>query len=245
MTMKFGLQLYTLRRAFRDDPVATLERVRALGYDEVEFAAPLDMDFAALRRRMDAVGLACPSAHVGLDDLRHRPAEVLRMGEQLGCRYLVMPYLTPEQRQWDEVIGALDGLARTVTSAGFGFAYHNHDFEFEGLAGQRPYDRLLAGTDPALVGLELDLYWTRKAGEDPEQMLARLNGRVKLVHLKDMTADGDMADVGAGVMDYSALLKAAKAAGAEHFIVEHDRPADPWASVEASLSHLRALTATV
>ncbi len=117
MTMKFGLQLYTLRRAFRDDPVATLERVRALGYDEVEFAAPLDMDFAALRRRMDAVGLACPSAHVGLDDLRHRPAEVLRMGELLGCRYLVMPYLTPEQRQWDEVIGALDGLARTVTSS--------------------------------------------------------------------------------------------------------------------------------
>ncbi|MDX5393874.1 MAG: sugar phosphate isomerase/epimerase [Caulobacteraceae bacterium] len=242
--MKFGLQLYTLRRAFRDDPVATLERVRALGYDEVEFAAPLDMDFAALRRRMDAIGLACPSAHVGLDDLRQRPAEVLRMGERLGCRYLVMPYLTPEQRQWDEVIGSLDGLARTVTSAGFGFAYHNHDFEFEGLAGQRPYDRLLAGTDPALVGLELDLYWTRKAGEDPDQMLARLNGRVKLVHLKDMADDGDMADVGAGVMDYGALLKAAKAAGAEHFIVEHDRPADPWASVEASLTHLRALTAT-
>jgi len=75
-------------------------------------------------------------------------------------------------------------------------------------------------------------------------MLARLNGRVKLVHLKDMAPDGDMADVGAGVMDYGALLKAAKAAGAEHFIVEHDRPADPWASVEASLTHLRALTAT-
>lgn len=240
--MKFGLQLYTLRRAFRDDPVATLERVAELGYDEVEFAAPLDMDFAALRRRMDAAGLSAPSAHVGLDDLRQRPAEVLAMGEALGCRYLVLPYLTPEQRRWDEVIASLDGLADMVAEKGFGFAYHNHDFEFEGPAGARPYDRLLAGTDPDRVGLELDLYWTRKAGEDPEEMLGRLRGRVKLVHLKDMAEDGDMADVGAGVMDYGRLLEAARAAGAEHFIVEHDRPVDPWASAAASLAHLRAIT---
>lgn len=241
--MQIGLQLYTLRRAFRDDPLDTLERVRALGYDEVELAAPLDMDFSALRARMDAIGLTCPSAHVGLDDLRQRPDDVLKMGEHLGCRYLVLPYLTPEQRLWDEVIPALNGLARTVVGGGFGFAYHNHDFEFEGTAGQRPYDRILSETDPELVGLELDLYWTRKAGEDPEAMLARLKGRVKLVHLKDMAQDGDMADVGAGVMDYGALLAAAKAAGAEHFIVEHDRPVDPWDSVAASLGHLRKLTA--
>ncbi|MDP3488798.1 MAG: sugar phosphate isomerase/epimerase [Phenylobacterium sp.] len=240
--MDIGLQLYTLRRAFRDDPLDTLERVRALGYDEVELAAPLDMDFSALRARMDAIGLTCPSAHVGLDDLRQRPSEVLKMGELLGCRYLVLPFLTPDQRQWDEVIPALDGLARTVVAGGFGFAYHNHDFEFEGPEGQRPYDRILAETDPELVGLELDLYWTQKAGEDPLAMLARLKGRLKMVHLKDMAQDGDIADVGAGVMDYGALLEAAKAAGAEHFIVEHDRPAEPWDSVAASLAHLRTLT---
>ena len=240
--MQIGLQLYTLRRAFQADPVATLKQVRALGDDAVEFAAPLGTDFAALRRTMDEIGLACPAAHVGLDDLRQRPAEVLNMGEQLGCAYLVLPYLTPEQRQWDEVIPALDGLARTVRAGGFGFAYHNHDFEFEGGEADRPYDRILAGADPDLVKMELDLYWTRKAGQDPEEMLMRLTGRVKLVHLKDMAPDGDMADVGAGVMDFASLIAAARAAGAEHFIVEHDRPADPWESVAASLNHLRGLT---
>lgn len=240
--MQIGLQLYTLRRAFQADPVATLKRVRTLGYDAVEFAAPLDTDFAVLRRTMDEIGLACPAAHVGLEDLRQRPAEVLKMGEQLGCAYLVLPYLTPEQRQWDEVIPALDGLARTVRAGGFGFAYHNHDFEFEGGEGEQPYDRILAGADPDLVKMELDLYWTRKAGQDPEAMLGRLSGRVKLVHLKDMAPDGGMADVGAGVMDFAVLIAVARAAGAEHFIVEHDRPADPWESVAASLNHLRGLT---
>jgi len=39
-----------------------------------------------------------------------------------------------------------------------------------------------------------------------------------------------------------ALIAAAKTAGAEHFIVEHDMPPEPfWPSVEASLAYLRGL----
>lgn len=238
---RFGLQLYTLRRAFRDDPAATLERVREIGYDEVEFAAPLGMDFAALRRRMDEIGLDCAAAHVGLADIQARPDEVLRMGEALGARSLVLPFVLPEDRDWDRVLAAMAVFAPQARRAGFGFAYHNHDFEFEGAPGERPFDRLVAETDPALVDFELDLYWTRKAGEDPKSVLQRLAGRVKLVHLKDMAPDGDMADVGAGIMDYADLIPAAEAAGAEHLLVEHDRPAEPWASVTASLASLRAL----
>ena len=47
-----GLQLYTLRRPFGEDPIGTLERIKASGYDAVEFAAPLDMDFGPRRARM-------------------------------------------------------------------------------------------------------------------------------------------------------------------------------------------------
>ena len=46
-----GLQLYTLRKPFAEDPIGTLERIKASGYDEVEFAAPLDMDFNPLAAR--------------------------------------------------------------------------------------------------------------------------------------------------------------------------------------------------
>lgn len=239
-----GLQLFTLRRAFHDDPVATLERIRELGYEAVEFAAPLELDFPALGRRMREIGLDCPSAHAGLGDMAARPDAVLRMAEALGCRYLVLPYVEPARRDWDAVIEALTSFADVAQRAGLKVAYHHHDFEFSGSEGVRPFDRLVAETDPARVSFELDVYWLRQGGEDPEAMIRRLAGRVRLLHLKDRAADGSMADVGAGTLDFPALIAAADSAGVEHYFVEHDMPPPPgWSSVEASLSYLRGLVA--
>lgn len=237
-----GLQLYTLRKAFAADPLGALQRIRETGYDAVEFAAPLGSDFAAFGARMREIGLDCPSAHAGLADLAERPGEVLAMAGALGCRYLVMPYVLPDQRDWAAVIATLGAFARQAREAGLRLAYHHHDFEFQAAGGVRPFDRLVAGTDPDLVDFELDVYWLARAGEDPAAAIERLAGRVKLVHLKDMAPDGAMADVGSGTLDFAALIAAADAAGAEHYFVEHDFPPAPgWPSVKASLAHLRTL----
>ena len=107
-----GLQLYTLRKPFAADPLGTLTRIRETGYDSVEFAAPLGADFAGFAARMREIGLDCPSAHVGLADMAERPDAVMEMAGTLGCRYLVMPYLLPDQRDWPAVITALGVFAR-------------------------------------------------------------------------------------------------------------------------------------
>lgn len=238
-----GLQLYTLRRPFAADPMGTLERIKETGYDAVEFAAPLSLDFAALGARMREIGLDCPSAHVGLADMTDRPDEVLAMADALGCRYIVLPYVTPEQRDWPNVVAALSTFAERARKKGYSVAYHHHDFEFDRSAGIRPFDFLVAETDPALVSFELDVYWLKKGGEDPVAAIKGLCGRVRLIHLKDMAEDGAIADVGAGTLDFRALIAAADAAGAEHFFVEHDFPPEPyWPSVEASFHYLRGIT---
>ena len=237
-----GLQLYTLRKPFAADPLGTLSRIRETGYDAVEFAAPLGSDFAGFAAHMRDIGLDCPSAHVGLADMADRPDAVLTMAKTLGCRYLVMPYVMPDQRDWPTVISTLGAFAERARGEGLRVAYHHHDFEFEKADGQRPFDRLVGETDPEFVDFELDVYWLKKGGEDPKAFIETMAGRVKLIHLKDMAPDGGMADVGAGTFDFAALLKAAAAAGAEHYFVEHDFPPAPWwPSVEASLGHLRTL----
>lgn len=237
-----GLQLYTLRKPFAADPLGTLSRIRETGYDAVEFAAPLGSDFAGFAARMKEIGLDCPSAHAGLTDMAERPDAVLAMAATLGCRYLVMPYVLPDERDWTAVIATLGDFARRARAEGLAVAYHHHDFEFELIDGVRPFDRLVAETDPRLIDFELDVYWLKKGGEDPRAVIERLNGRVKLVHLKDFAPDGGMTDVGGGILDFADLLAAADAAGAEHFFVEHDFPPAPgWPSVEASLAHLRTL----
>lgn len=237
-----GVQLYTLRKPFASDSLGTLERIREVGYDAVEFAAPLGSDFAGFAARMRDIGLDCPSAHAGLADMAEQPDAVLKMARTLGCRYLVMPYVLPDQRDWTGVIATFGAFAKRARDEGLRVAYHHHDFEFETTDGVRPFDRLVGETDPEFVDFELDVYWLKKGGEDPKAVIQQMAGRVKLIHLKDATPDGGMADVGAGILDFAALIEAADAAGVEHYFVEHDFPPAPyWPSVEASLAHLRNL----
>lgn len=237
-----GLQLYTLRKSFAEDPVGTLERIKTSGYDAVEFAAPLETDFAPLAARMREIGLDCPSVHIGLADLTSRPDHVLAVARTLGCRFIVLPFVDPNEADWHAVVAQAQTFARQARDEGFRFAYHHHHFEFDTARGFRPFDILVGETDPSLVFFELDVFWLRTAGEDPEAMINTLVGRVKLMHLKDFAADGNMTDVGSGTLDFPALIAAGRAAGVEHMFVEHDFPPKPyWPSVEASVAYLRAL----
>jgi sugar phosphate isomerase/epimerase len=84
-------------------------------------------------------------------------------------------------------------------------------------------------------------------------MLKQNAGRVPLVHLKDKAkgtpvmyeeakAGKAFREVGAGVLDFPAILKAAAAAGAKHYFVEQDQtPGDPVASLKQSYQYLRSL----
>jgi hypothetical protein len=107
------------------------------------------------------------------------------------------------------------------------FAYHNHVFEFVQSDGAYLLDRLLDATDPALVALELDVYWAAYAGVDPAGYLRRRAGRVPLVHLKDLAADRSFAEVGDGTLDFAAIFATAEEGGVRWYIVEHDQPAMP------------------
>src|SRR3989442_1446589 len=117
------------------------------------------------------------------------------------------------------------------------------DFELARLGGRVPYDVLLAETDPKLVALELDLYWITKGGGKPLAYFARYPGRFHMVHVKDMdkTRARGFADVGRGVIDFKKIFARSAQAGIKHYFVEHDQPADPFASIEASFNYLKRL----
>lgn len=237
-----GLQLYTLRRPFADDPIGTLERIREVGYDSVEFAAPLVTDFKPLAARMQEIGLDCPSVHIGLADLNDKPGRVLEAAKTLGARFVVLPFVDPATADWGAVVAQLSAFAARARDEGLRVCYHHHHFEFDNSRGFRPFDVLVGESDPTLINFELDVYWLKKGGEDPKAMIERLGARVKLLHLKDMAPDGKMADVGSGTLDFPGLIEAGRAAGVEHVFVEHDFPPAPyWPSVAASLSYLRGL----
>lgn len=240
---RIGLQLYTVRELLADDVPSTLAAVAAAGYTEVETAGYADMQPSAFAAALKQAGLAAPSAHVPLKRIESEPLQLLEEATRLGHRYLVLPFLMPWQRlsldAYRGVADTLNAFGEQCTAAGIRLAYHNHDFEFETIDGQRPYDLLLERCDPTRVCFELDLYWASKAGADPAGLLRATPQRFRLCHVKDMDAEGEMTEVGKGVIDFAALFAAGT--GLEHYFVEHDRPGDPLASIRQSIASLRNL----
>ncbi|HEX6940566.1 MAG TPA: sugar phosphate isomerase/epimerase [Longimicrobiales bacterium] len=246
---RIGLQLYTVRTLMARDFEGTLDAVAAIGYTEVEFAGYFDRSPAEVRAALERAGLAAPSAHVGLDAIREHWDRTLDAAGEIGHRYVIVAWLPAEERRTHDAYRRLaDELNRAgerARAGGLRFGYHNHDFEFAPIDGRAPYDTLVDATDPALVALELDLYWASRAGRDPVDCFRRHPGRFELVHVKDMdgTAEKGMTDVGDGVLDFPTILGRAAEAGVRHYFVEHDHPPAPIESIRRSYAYLKGLAA--
>jgi sugar phosphate isomerase/epimerase len=243
---KIGLQLYTVRKAMQTDVEGTLARVAETGYKEVEFAGYFGKTPTEIRAMLDRHALSSPAVHAG--SLAADPWRAsLDAANTIGHHYVVVPWIPAEARAtldgWKRVAEGFNRAAAQARDAGLQFAYHNHDFEFVPVEGRIPYDVLLEATDPQLVQLEIDLYWITKGGQDPLAYFQRWPGRIPLVHVKDSAGPPEhkMVDVGAGTIDWKRIFARREQAGIRHFFVEHDEPADLFASIRASYEYLKGL----
>lgn len=242
---RIGIQLYTVRDQMAEDVPGTLQTIADIGYDEVEFAGFFDHKPAEIASFLRTSGLVSPSSHVSLADIRNRPEQIIEAAQAIGNQYLVLAWLAPEDRQTlDAYRGHIElvaGFGEQCRAAGLQFAWHNHDFEFVELEGERPIDMVLAQTDPDLVQVELDLYWITKAGVDPYTYFERHPGRFPLCHVKDMATDSSMADVGDGTLDFARIFAASDLAGLEHYYVERDDSENPLDTAARSYLAVSAL----
>ena len=253
-----GVGLYSVRGLLEKDMAGTLGALAAIGYREVEFAGYFGRPAKEVRATLDRAGLTAPTVHVPLAELRGNIAKVADDAAILGQRLVICPWLeTPTTLDaWRRLADEFNGMGTALKGRGLEFGYHNHDFEFAPLDGTKPYDLLAERTDPALVKLQLDLFWATKMREDPVALFARHPGRFPAVHVKDMRSlartqgnakmgaePDEMADVGAGEIDFRRIFASAAEGGVRHFIAEYDNPPDPMASMRASYANLRRLLA--
>lgn len=245
---QISLQLYTVRKETARDMPTTLRRISEIGYPAVEFAGYGDLSPQDLKSIIDDLGIRASGAHVPFDSWETDPESVITDMHTLDCAHAILPMAPPEYCR-DEAVVA--GLAESLNRWGelcrqesVTFSYHNHDFEFASLGETTMWDVLIKETDPSLVHFELDLYWVRYGGADPEPLLSDLGDRIPLVHLKDMASDDTRSDlpVGEGIMPWTSLLEAADAASVEWYVAEQDNPRDALDDVRTSLQSMRNLT---
>lgn len=241
---RFGVQLYSVRDDMARDPLGTIDRVDRLGYESVELAGFFGAEPAEICRRAQAANMRVAAVHADWKLLRDDPAAVVAQARAACSATVILAWLPPEERQtlaqWRWWIAHLNSVASQALKQGLAVAYHAHDFEFAPIDGTRPIDLLMRELDPS-IGFELDTYWLAKAGIDPLEFMRAHADRISHIHLKDIDQAGAMATVGAGRLDFPAIVAEARRRGVRHLIVEHDDAADPWASLAASLDYLRSM----
>jgi sugar phosphate isomerase/epimerase len=223
MPLPIGLQLYTVRDVLAEDLDAGLAQVASIGYRYVELAGLHGRTPQQYRALLDKHSLTALAAHESGDDLLDNIPAVVERAEVLGYRFVIFPYLDePHRHGYRELAGRLADAAKVLSGHGLTLCYHNHDFEWEADAdGKRGIDHLFDGTE---LNSELDVYWVKKAGDDPIEWMEKLSGRLPILHMKDMhgTEDKGFAEVGTGTIDFTAILDTAEACGVKHLVVEQD-----------------------
>ena len=257
----FGAQLYTLRSIIDDKPLEVLQGLEALGYTEAEvIRGNMAKIWDALKQtKLKPVSLHVDTGYFMKDIDKLNPT--LDDAKAKGFSYVVCPYIAPADRGGVEVIkklaDTLNKAGQRAKAAGMMLCYHNHAFEFEAVpdgkgGSQTLLDVLMANTDKSLVGLEFDIMWSQVGGVPPTDILNKYKGRVHLLHLKNVVKmptqynervpKEAFKEVGAGVIDIPAVLKAASTAGVKHYFVEQDQtPGNPLDSLKISAEYLKKL----
>jgi sugar phosphate isomerase/epimerase len=258
---KLGLQLFTLRAAMARDVEETLKRIAGMGYEEVETYGfdPEGIRYyglagKAFAQRLGDNNLTTPSGHYDLnrfmsssvDDLKRYVDRCVEGAHALGQEYITWPLLDADDRTIERFKVAAERLnvaGGQIKKAGLQLAYHNHDFEFVEQNRQIGYDIILNETDPALVKLQMDLYWIARGSKlTANEWFKRQPGRFVMWHVKDMhPTSRDYTEVGNGTIDFTRIWPDAPLAGLEHFFVEQggNFTHDPFRSVADSAEYVK------
>jgi inosose dehydratase len=208
----------------------------------------------------------------GREDAIERVREAAQFAQGLGLDALfIMPSSAPHRRdtaghypqghrpdglsdaQYATTCETLNRMGEACRHVGVWLALHNHAGMFWETDDE--FERVIEGTDPALVGLGPDVGHMVWGGIDPLPWFRRHMDRVKSIHIKDMhagvlrrgreekltygqTSDlGVFAEIGEGCVDWPALFGFWRDAGyAGAVIVETDRTTKPTAKESAAIS---------
>ncbi|HZI54238.1 MAG TPA: sugar phosphate isomerase/epimerase [Chitinophagaceae bacterium] len=258
---KMGLQLFTVREPLAKDLVGTVKKIAAIGYEDSETygydpekGAYYGIKASEFKQLLMEHKMITTSGHYDFTKYFDKPTDAMTKyvdqciegAHALGQKYITWPWLDPKFRTLENfrlLTGKLNAIGERVNKAGLGFAYHNHDFEFIDHGGENGYNIIMRETDPALVKLQMDLYWVMHSSKlDPSQLISMQPGRFVMWHIKDMDKiSRDYSELGNGSIDFTVILPEASRAGLQYYYIEQggNFAKDPIQSITDSAAYFK------
>ena len=243
-----GIQLYSIREDMKANPLGSLGKVAAMGYEHVEHANYVDRKFYGysakeFKKILKDLGMEMPSGHTVLNKQHWDSSEkdftdewkyLVEDAATVGQKFVVSPWLDESLRQnQDDLKGYMDifnKCGELCQTSGMKFGYHNHHFEFiQKLDGITVYDLILQNTDPDLVIQQLDVGNMLNGGARAVDVINKYHGRFQSMHVKDeiKSQEGneeyESTILGKGVIGVKEVLDLGRSKGGTiHFIIEQE-----------------------
>jgi sugar phosphate isomerase/epimerase len=196
---KYGVQLYSVRDEFRKDMWGTLRKVKAMGYDGVEFFWEFSHTAQEVKAALDDTGLACCGWHTPWHYVQ--PSNLMATityNKVIGNKEIAIPGLpgemTNNKEAWFKTAKQFNDVAEKLAFYGMNLSYHNHADEFKNMEGDLPIYYFMDGTIPS-IGLQLDNGNAFSAGADTDVYapVTRYPGRMRTLHHKPYSIQNGFA----------------------------------------------------
>lgn len=224
----------TMIGAYADRPGAFQSALKAHGLTLVAFACGSRSGFTepdafaadlAMVERALAFTAFFPGAHLSLGS-----ATVMSAGDRAA--------------RFEAAARLYNQAGRLGRASGVPVAFHPSSHQDTLLFDRADYDRIMALTDPSLVGWVPDTGHILRGGQDVADTMRRHQERIRYVHLKDVDPAGSWRMLGDGACDIQAVIDIASGAqGFNGWLVveeESDQAArDPAAAIGANRQTLR------
>ncbi|MGL4913764.1 MAG: sugar phosphate isomerase/epimerase family protein [Romboutsia sp.] len=273
-----GVQMMMLREKIVEIGITeTFKKVKELGFSTVELSqVPMTLENVTeikkclneLDMRVCATSAAVKPMMPGMkmENLRDDFDKIVADTKALGCKYIRVGMISFDclgsKEKIVEYTKELNEFGKKLKAEGLDLYYHNHHVEFAKYDGEYIMDIMANESDAEYLGFELDVHWLQRAGVNPLEWIKKLEGRTKIIHIKDFrvaqTLDmtGGMeqimvnlammvqfAEIGEGNLDMKAIIDLAGETGVEHIFIEQDDTygKDPFESLEISARNLKTL----
>lgn len=273
-----GVQMMMLRNKIEELGIKeTFKKVKEIGFSTVELSqVPMTPEnVEAIRESLDELdmrvcatsgALKAMAPGMKMENLRDDFDKIVADTKALGCKYIRIGMISFDclgsKEKIVEYTKELNEMGRRLKEQGLELYYHNHHVEFAKYDGKYIMDIMAEESDPEYLGFELDVHWLQRGGVNPLEWIKKLEGRTKIIHIKDyrisqtldlsggmegiMRSMADMvqfAEIGEGNLDMKAIIDLAGETGVEHIFIEQDDTygRDPFESLEISANNLRKL----
>ncbi len=283
-----GIQLFSLPKLLEEDFEGGIAMLSKMGYTELELFGPFTFSAESAKNNWEAITpllgfkgsgffgrspdqvkailkenkMTVPSIHTDLDTLENNMEAFAAAKMVLGFEYVTLPAIPDDRRKklddYKRMAETFNRIGENARKIGLKFTYHNHGYGLQEVDGEVPFEVMINATDPNLVFLEMDIFWTIAGRANPVDYLKKYAGRYHLMHLKDMkpkthfSGDGSdaaqwmalfphMTTAGDGELDLAAIVKTAQANGAKHYFVEQDLVQQPEVALQRSIDYLKGI----